>query len=77
MEENYRLFIDGMEWELILIIEAGITERPFKEDEIRRTMRDLGSDKAPDPDGFTIEFREVFDNGVISLVTSVYKIIAE
>ncbi|GKC07104.1 RNA-directed DNA polymerase, eukaryota [Tanacetum coccineum] len=52
-------------------------ERNVSKEEIKRAVWDCGSDKSPGPDGFTFDTRVVKDFRPISLIGSVYKIIAK
>ncbi|RVW90124.1 Transposon TX1 uncharacterized 149 kDa protein [Vitis vinifera] len=85
--------IEGIDWVPISGESAVWLDRPFSEEEVRMAVFQLNKEKAPGPDGFTIAvyqecwdvikedlmrvFLEFHTKGPISLVTSLYKIIAK
>ncbi|RVW34547.1 Transposon TX1 uncharacterized 149 kDa protein [Vitis vinifera] len=85
--------IEGIDWAPISEESAIWLDRPFSEEEVRMAVFQLNKEKAPGPDGFTIAvyqecwdvikedlmrvFFEFHTKGPISLVTSLYKIIAK
>ena len=48
--------IEGIEWQPITLHLAVWLERPFDEAEVKTTIFDCDGDKAPGPDGFTLDF---------------------
>ncbi|RVW80668.1 Transposon TX1 uncharacterized 149 kDa protein [Vitis vinifera] len=55
-EEGWRPSVDGISFMRLDISEAEGLEIPFKEEEVLAAFTDLGKDKAPGPDGFTMAF---------------------
>uniref|UniRef100_A0A2N9HE33 Uncharacterized protein n=1 Tax=Fagus sylvatica TaxID=28930 RepID=A0A2N9HE33_FAGSY len=89
-DTTYRPSLDGLSFSSISPEEASWLERPFEEEEISQVVRNMNGDKAPGPDGFPImnatflslipkkvSAVEVKDFRPISLVGSVYKILAK
>lgn len=63
-----------LEWAPTPVDQSKRMERPFEEDEITQALWDLGSDKAPSPDGFALEFdAEPRINGVIQNSQNTHK----
>ena len=54
--EEWRPFMEGLEFDQIGESERGWLERRFEKDEILSVVRDMEGDKAPSPDGFSIAF---------------------
>ena len=54
--EEWRPFVEGLEFDQIGESERGWLERRFEKDEILSVVRDMEGDKAPGPDGFSIAF---------------------
>ena len=54
--EEWRPFVEGLEFDQIGESERGWLERRFEKDEILSVVRDMEGDKAPGPDGFSISF---------------------
>ncbi|RVW20925.1 Transposon TX1 uncharacterized 149 kDa protein [Vitis vinifera] len=81
------LGVEGLDWSPISEESALRLDSPFTEEEISKAIFQLDRDKAPGPDGFTIAvFQECWDVikedlnirfRPISLITSLYKIIAK
>ena len=55
-EEGWRPSVDGISFMRLDISEAEGLEIPFLEEEVLAALTDLGKDKAPGPDGFTMAF---------------------
>ncbi|RVW92361.1 LINE-1 retrotransposable element ORF2 protein [Vitis vinifera] len=55
-EEGWRPSVDGISFMRLDISEAEGLEIPFVEEEVLAALTDLGKDKAPGPDGFTMAF---------------------
>ena len=54
--EEWKPFVEGLEFDEIGESEKGWLERRFEKDEILLVVRDMEGDKAPGPDGFSISF---------------------
>ena len=54
--EQWRPFVEGLEFDRIGNIERLWLERKFEREEILQVVSDLDGDKAPGPDGFTTAF---------------------
>ena len=54
--EEWKPFVEGLEFDEIGESEKGWLERRFEKDEILLVVRDMEGDKAPGPDGFSIAF---------------------
>ena len=54
--EEWRPFVEGLEFDQIGEVERGWLERSFEKDEILLVVRDMEGDKAPGPDGFSMAF---------------------
>ena len=54
--EEWRPFVEGLEFDQIGELERGWLERRFKKDEILFVVRDMEGDKASSPDGFSMAF---------------------
>ena len=54
--EEWRPFVEGLEFDQIGEVERGWLERSFETDEILSVIRDMEGDKAPGPDGFSMAF---------------------
>ncbi|RVW35147.1 Transposon TX1 uncharacterized 149 kDa protein [Vitis vinifera] len=68
--------VEGLDWSSISEESALRLDSPFTEEEISKTIFQLDRDKAPGPNDFTIAvFQDYFRP--ISLITSLYKIIAK
>ena len=48
--------IDGIEWQPIPVFLAEWLERPFEEEEVKKAIFECDGNKAPGPDGFSLEF---------------------
>jgi hypothetical protein len=48
--------LDGLAFESIDDEETSWLERPFKERKVFEVVKDMNSEKAPDPNGFTMAF---------------------
>ncbi|XP_026405470.1 uncharacterized protein LOC113300482 [Papaver somniferum] len=55
-EEVIRPNLEGIEFDSITPMESEILDVDFSEEEVTQAIRDLGSDKAPGPDGFPVLF---------------------
>ena len=55
-EEGWRPSIDELSFMGLDSSEAEGLENPFSEEEVFATLSDLGKEKAPGPDGFTMAF---------------------
>ncbi|RVW39477.1 Transposon TX1 uncharacterized 149 kDa protein [Vitis vinifera] len=55
-EEGWRPSVDGISFMRLDNSEAKGLENPFSEEEVFAALTDLGKDKAPGPDGFTMAF---------------------
>ena len=76
----------GLEWAPIRAEYRSWVERPFEENEVRTAVEKCEGDKAPGPDGFTMEifkrgwdiikedligvFNEFFENGIVNACTN-------
>ncbi|RVW66277.1 hypothetical protein CK203_065982 [Vitis vinifera] len=86
-EKGWRPSVDGISFMRLDISEAEGLEIPFLEEEVLAALTDLGKDKAPGPDGFTMAFwlygwdvgeaEDLKDFRPISLVGSLYKLLAK
>ncbi|RVW24396.1 putative ribonuclease H protein [Vitis vinifera] len=80
-EEGWRPSIDELSFMGLDSSEAEGLENPFSEEEVFAALSDLGKDKAPGPDGFTMAFwlfgsvEDLKDFKPISLVGSLYKLL--
>ena len=54
--EEWRNFVEGLEFDQIGEVERGWLERSFEKDEILLVVKDMEGDKAPSPDGFSMAF---------------------
>ena len=54
--EEWRPFVEGLEFDQIGELERGWLERRFEKDEILSVVRDIEGDKALGPDGFSMAF---------------------
>ena len=54
--EEWRPFVEGLEFDQIEGIERDWLEQRFEREEILRVVKELEGDKAPGPDGFTMAF---------------------
>ena len=54
--EEWRPFVEGLEFDQIGESERGWLERRFEKDEILSVVRDMEGDKAPGPNGFSTAF---------------------
>ena len=54
--EEWRPFVEGLEFDQIEGLERGWLERRFEKEEILRVVKELEGDKAPSPDGFSMAF---------------------
>ena len=54
--EEWRLFVEGLEFDQIDGSERGWLERRFKKEEILLALNELAGDKAPGLDGFSMVF---------------------
>ena len=54
--EEWRLFVEGLEFDQIEGLERDWLERRFENEEILRVVKELEGDKAPGPDGFSMAF---------------------
>ena len=54
--EEWRPFVEGLEFDQIESIERDWLERRFEREEILRVVKELEGNKAPGPDGFTMAF---------------------
>jgi len=54
--EEWRPFVEGLEFDQIEEAERGWMERRFEKDEIIQVVRDMEGDKAPGKDGFFMAF---------------------
>ena len=52
--EEWRLFVEGLEFDQIEEAERGWIERRFEKDEIIQVVRNMEGDKALGPDGFSM-----------------------
>ena len=48
--------IEGIDWQPIPLFLAEWLERPFEEEEVKKAIFECDGNKAPGPDGFTLEF---------------------
>jgi hypothetical protein len=48
--------MDGLSFDSILEAEAEWLEREFTEEEVKKVVKSMVGDKAPDPDGFSVAF---------------------
>ncbi|RVX18713.1 putative ribonuclease H protein [Vitis vinifera] len=88
-EEGWCPSVDGISFMGLDNSEAERLENPFSEEEVFAALTDLGKDKAPGPDGFTMAFwlfgwdvvkggaEDLKDFKPISLVGSLYKFLAK
>ena len=51
--------LKGLEWNAISQEKAFCLERPFKEEQLESTIWNMGTDKAPGPNGFSAGFFQV------------------
>ena len=54
--EEWRPFVEGLEFDQIGELERGWLERSFEKDEILSVVKDMEGDKAPSPDSFSMVF---------------------
>ncbi|KAL0011411.1 hypothetical protein SO802_006519 [Lithocarpus litseifolius] len=54
--EEWRPFVEGLEFDQLDGLERGWLERRFEKEEILAAIKELGGDKAPGPDGFSMAF---------------------
>ena len=54
--DEWRPFVEGLEFDQIEGIERDWLERRFEREEILQVVKELEGDKAPSPDGFTMAF---------------------
>ena len=54
--EEWRPFVEGLEFDQIKGLERGWLERRFEQEEVLRVVKELEGDKAPGPDGFSLAF---------------------
>ena len=54
--EEWRPFVEELEFDQIGELERGWLERRFEKEEILSVVRDMEGDKAPSPDGFSMAF---------------------
>ena len=54
--EEWRPFVEGLDFDQIGELERGWMERRFKKDEIISVVRDMEGNKASGPDGFSMAF---------------------
>ncbi|XP_030925091.1 uncharacterized protein LOC115952154 [Quercus lobata] len=54
--EEWRRFVEGLEFDQIEEAERGWMERRFENDEIIQVVRNMEGDKAPGPNGFSMAF---------------------
>ena len=55
-EHQQRPLIGGISYDTISTEDALELEKEFSEEEVRSAINELGKEKAPDPDGFSIAF---------------------
>ena len=55
-ERGWRLCIEGLSFMRLVSSEVEGLEIPFSKEEVFAALSDLGKDKAPVPDGFTMAF---------------------
>ena len=61
-KERSQVGFEGIEWAPITTESSVWLERPFEEVEIRAAIEECDGDKAPGPDGYTMEvFRKCWD----------------
>ena len=54
--EEWRPFVEGLEFDQIKGLERGWLERRFEQEEVLRVVKELEGDKAPGLDGFSLAF---------------------
>ena len=54
--EEWRPFVEGLEFDQIEGLERDWLERRFEKEEILQVVKELETDKAPDPDSFSMAF---------------------
>ena len=54
--ETWRLVVDDLNFDNIGVVENGLLEQRFEEEEILQVMHDMEGDKASGLDGFTMAF---------------------
>ena len=54
--EEWRPFVEGLEFDQIEGLERGWLEWRFEQEEVLRVVKELEGDKAPGPDGFSLAF---------------------
>ncbi|XP_075655074.1 uncharacterized protein LOC142625274 [Castanea sativa] len=54
--EEWRPFVEGLEFDQIEGLERDWLERRFEKEEVLRVVKELEGDKAPSPDGFSMAF---------------------
>ena len=54
--EEWRPFVEGLEFDQVEGLEREWLERRFEKEEILRVVKELEGDKAPSPDGFSMAF---------------------
>ena len=54
--EEWRPFVEGLEFDQIGELERGWLEKRFEKDEILLVVRNMEGDKTPSPDGFSMAF---------------------
>ena len=54
--EEWRPFVEGLEFDQIVGLERGWLERRFEQEEVFRAVKELEGDKAPGSDGFLFGF---------------------
>ena len=71
--EEWRPFVEGLEFDQIEEAERGWMERRFEKDEIIQVVRNMEGDKAPGLDGFSMAFFQHYWRVVESDVSVVLK----
>ena len=75
--EEWRPFVEGLEFDQIEGLERDWLEWRFEREEILRVVKELEGDKAPGPDGFTMTFyhhcRGVVERDVLAVFEEFYQ----
>ena len=71
--EEWRPFVEGLEFDQIEGLERDWLERRFENEEILRVVKELEGDKAPCPDGFSMAFYHHYWRVVKSDVLAVFE----